>query len=531
MCGVVCQCRPRRRYSVGVDGNRVPSPSQDFRTLVDNVPDIIGRLDREHCFIYVNPAAERSTGFAASSFLGRRIDEVGLDAGAVARFREVLASVLETGRRAFHVFDYPTRDGVRAFEARLVPERDPEGGVASVLVIVRDLTSLRRAQAARADSESAADRLADADRRKDEFLAVLGHELRNPLAPIRNAIEILRRSPADPRLVEWASEVMERQIQQLVRLVDDLLDVSRLSRGRVKLEKALVPLSEVLTRAVETGRPIVEARRHTLQVSLPPDPVTIDVDPARLAQAVGHLLHNAAKYTEEEGTIRLSARVEEEDLVLSVRDSGMGIPKESLPKIFDLFGQAGVERPQGGLGIGLTVVKRIVEMHGGSVAAESGGAGHGSEFRMRLPVVHGSEREPSPKPEESPRAGGSRRVLVVEDDRDAAESLVMFLELTGYKVAAAHDGAEAVDVAKTFDPDVVLLDVGLPVLDGYEVARRLRDRPGGERLMLVALTGYGQEEDRRRSSAAGFDHHLVKPVDIDRLLELLSSSVRSRRRL
>jgi len=522
MRGIVCQRRTRQRYSVGVDGSGPPSPSQDFRTLVENVPDIVGRLDREHRFVYVNPAAERSTGLKASSFLGRRLDEVGLDPDAVARFREVLATVLASGRRAFHVFDYPTRDGVRAFEARLVPERDPEGGVASVLVIVRDLTSLRRAQAARADSESEAHRLADADRRKDEFLAVLGHELRNPLAPIRNAIELLRRSSADPRLVEWASDVMERQMQQLTRLVDDLLDVSRLSSGKVKLEKALVPLAEVVSRAVEASRPLVESRRQTLRVSVPSQPVTIEVDPARVAQALVNLLHNAARYSEQEAEIRLSAHIEAEDLVLSVSDSGVGIPAEMLPKVFDLFGRAGVQRPQGGLGIGLTVVKRLTEMHG---------AGRGSEFRLRLPVVRGAERPPGPEPEESTRAGGSRRVLVVEDNPDAADSLVIFLELTGYKVAAAHDGAEAVEVAKSFDPDVVLLDVGLPVADGYEVARRLRDRPGGDRLMLVALTGYGQEEDRRRSSAAGFDHHLVKPVNVDRLLELLSSSVRSRRRL
>jgi PAS domain S-box-containing protein len=372
--------------------------------------------------------------------------------------------------------------------------------------------------------------LKEADRKKDEFLAMLAHELRNPLAPLRNATQILRMPGADAATAGRARDMIERQIQHLVRLVDDLLDVSRIMRGKIELRKEPVTVAAVVARAVETAQPAIDAPGHRLEVSLPAEPVWVEADPVRLAQVVSNLLNNSAKYMEAGGLIRLTAERQGEEVVLRVRDSGIGIAPEVLPYVFDLFVQAehGVGRAQGGLGIGLTLVKRLVELHGGRVSASSEGLGKGSEFVVRLPAISAlssplsalsqASGEAAPAP-----AGPPRRILVVDDNVDAAESLAMILRLEGQEVRVAHDGPSALEAAPVYRPEVVFLDIGMPGMDGYEVARRLRQVPGLEGTVLIALTGWGQDQDRRRSQEAGFDRHLLKPVERRSLAEVLGT--------
>jgi signal transduction histidine kinase len=367
----------------------------------------------------------------------------------------------------------------------------------------------------------------EADRRKNEFLAMLAHELRNPLAPIRNAVEILRlRAPDHPDLNK-VRDMIQRQVQLLVRLVDDLLDISRITRGRIQLRTEPVDVAAVVERAVETVRPLVDARRHRLTISLPPEPLGVQGDPVRLAQILGNLLNNAAKYTGEGGSIALTGERQGAEVVLRVRDNGIGIPAPMLASIFDLFTQVerSLDRSEGGLGIGLTLVRRLVEMHGGSVQAFSPGPKQGSEFVVRLPALAG---EPPPPHAAQGRARPSlprslSRILIVDDYVDASDSLLLLLQQAGHEVEVAHDGPAALEAVAAFQPEVVLLDIGLPGMDGYEVARRLRQQPGGKELHIVALTGYGQAEDQRCSREAGFDQHLVKPVDPVNLLTLLAS--------
>ncbi len=365
--------------------------------------------------------------------------------------------------------------------------------------------------------------LKEADRQKDEFLAMLAHELRNPLAPILNAVQLMRRRPvADPQL-DWSREVIERQLGHLTRLVDDLLDVSRITRGKINLAREPVEISALVARAVETVEPLIAERSHDLQIDVPQQPIRVYGDPLRLTQALGNVLANAAKYTERQGRIELIARQCGAVAEIRVRDTGIGIPASQLPQIFDMFTQLNHQagRPQGGLGIGLALVRKLLEMHGGTVTASSEGDGRGSEFLMTLPVMS-SERiavPAGPEPVAAPQV--RRRILVADDNSDALESLATLLEIGGHEVFSAANGALALESAERHRPDVALLDIGMPKLDGYEVARRIRAQPWGHRITLVALTGWGQDSDRRRSGEAGFDSHLVKPLDLDHLTELL----------
>jgi signal transduction histidine kinase/DNA-binding response OmpR family regulator len=366
-----------------------------------------------------------------------------------------------------------------------------------------------------------------ADRQKNEFLSMLAHELRNPLAPICNGLQILRLRAGDQADQGRVRDIIERQVQQLVRLVDDLLDISRITQGKIRLQTEAVDLATVVSRAIETSHPLIDARRHELTVSLPPQPVRVIADPVRLAQVVGNLLHNAAKYTEEGGRIWLTVEQTGNEVAVSVRDTGVGIPAEMLSSIFDLFTQAScsLDRSQGGLGIGLTLVRRLVEMHGGRVQALSGGPNKGSEFVVHLPVLIEEEiGRVSANGSASPGAKcPRRRILVVDDNQDVAESLALLLRETGQDVQAAYDGPSALATAENYHPEIVFLDIGLPGMDGYEVARRLRAQTGTAHALLVALSGYGQTEDVRRSREVGFDHHLVKPTDPKTLTGLLAS--------
>jgi PAS domain S-box-containing protein len=360
--------------------------------------------------------------------------------------------------------------------------------------------------------------LRETDRRKDEFLATLAHELRNPLAPIRNSLQILKMPRVDAETVQRSREMMERQVHHLVRLVDDLLDVSRVMRGKIELRREAVELATVVARAVETVQPLVEAQGHQLSIQLPPESLVIDVDPVRLAQVIGNLLTNAAKYTEPGGHIWLTAQRDGDTAELRVRDNGIGIEKNMLPRIFELFVQVdhASTKAQGGLGIGLTLVKNLVEMHNGTVEAHSEGLGKGSEFVVRLPTSAQQLQEDAPNAGQRSDTGvpSGHRLLVVDDNQDAAVSLAMLLKLQGHEVRVAHSGMAALEMAKSYVPDVVFLDIGMPGMDGYEVARRMRQQPGLEKVVLAALTGWGQREDRRRSAEAGFNHHLIKPPEL-----------------
>jgi PAS domain S-box-containing protein len=381
--------------------------------------------------------------------------------------------------------------------------------------------------------------LKEADRRKDEFLATLAHELRNPLAPIRNGLEVMKRPGVAPDAVRQAREMADRQVQHLTRLVNDLVDVSRIVRGKIELRPERMDLREVIARAVEAARPAIEAEGHQLTVELPPGPVPLDADPIRLTQVVVNLLINAARYTDRGGQIWLSAGRKDGWAVIRVRDTGIGLAPESLTRIFELFAQVAPTgyRSQGGLGIGLTLAKSLVELHGGSIDAHSPGLGQGSEFVVRLPTPsdegagqregRGQQSAPPPMHPPSPRPLSPRRVLVVDDNTDAADSLSMLLRLLGHEVRVAYDGPTALAAAAGGWPDLVLLDIGMPGMDGYEVARRLRQRTDTADTKIVALTGWGQEEDRRRSREAGFDHHLVKPADPDVLQQLLAQMAAS----
>jgi signal transduction histidine kinase/CheY-like chemotaxis protein len=367
--------------------------------------------------------------------------------------------------------------------------------------------------------------LRKADRQKDEFLAMLAHELRNPLGPIRNALHVMKQPHATPAVIEQVRDMAERQAQHMSHLLDDLLDVSRISRGRIDLRKEIAELAPIIHRTVEAARPLIEERRHELTVGLPAAPLWMEVDPHRLAQVLTNLLNNAAKYTDPGGRIELCAEQEGAEIVLRVRDTGIGIAPQMLPRIFDLFVQAErrLDRSQAGVGIGLTLVKRLVEMHGGRVEVASPGVGRGSEFIVRLPGV-GQTESPARTTRVETTADGplpTRRILVVDDNRDAAESLAALLRLKAQKVEVAHDGPAALEAVKHFEPEIVFLDIGMPGMDGYEVARHLRGRSDLRGVTLVALTGFGQEEDRARSRAAGFDHHVVKPIDPSALHALL----------
>jgi signal transduction histidine kinase/CheY-like chemotaxis protein len=393
------------------------------------------------------------------------------------------------------------------------PFFDESGRLVGAVNILVDITERKRAE----------DAVREADRRKSEFLATLAHELRNPLAPLRNGLQVVRLANHDRAAAEQAHTMMERQLGHMVRLIDDLLDLSRISNGKIELRRERLDLAAAVRDAVETSRPLIEASGHELMVTLPPRPVYVDGDRTRLAQVFANLLNNSARYTDRGGHIRLTVEQQGSDAVVKVRDDGVGIPAAVLPRVFEMFtqGERPLERSQGGLGIGLSLVKGLVERHGGSVEAHSDGPGKGSEFVVRLSAVlppgRGRRQEGgngTPRP-------SKYRVLVVDDNKDSADSLALMLKLMGHEVRTANDGLAAVEAAAAFRPDVVLLDIGLPKLSGYDACRRIRERSWGEGMVLIAQTGWGQEEDKCRAKEAGFNFHMVKPVDPAALEKLL----------
>ena len=434
-------------------------------------------------------------------------------------------------RRAFDgeeiVVERP--DGTRLVVlAHAIPLFDDAGELTGAVNVVVDITDRKRTEQRLQERER---ELAETSRRKDEFLATLAHELRNPLAPIRNSLHLLRLAAGENGGLEQVHEMIERQVNHMIRLVDDLMDVSRITRDLIELRREPVELADVINAAVETARPIVESGNHELTVSVPSESLILEADPVHLTQVLANLLNNAAKYTEPGGQIWLSARREESRAVVSVRDTGVGIPSTMLPKVFDLFTQLDrtYSRGQGGLGIGLTLVKRLVELHGGEVGAYSQGPGQGSEFVVRLPLAC-RRRTAEAWATTTPPAVPQQRILVVDDNRDAADSLGMLLRFQGADVHIVDNGPAALEALTTYGPSVVLLDIGMPGMDGYELARRMRQQQDGEDVTLIALTGWGQEQDRRFSKEAGIDYHLIKPVNWESLVSLLASLSRAKGR-
>ncbi len=494
-----------------------------LRVTLESIGDAVIATDTAGHVTFLNPVAESLTGWSAQHALGRALAEVFVivDEETGESVESPVSRVLREGAvvgMGNHTLLIRNDGTELPIADSAAPIRDEHGETQGVVLVFHDIMDRRRLER---ELLRQTESLMDADRRKDEFLATLAHELRNPLAPIQNALAVLRQTGGDAVITARMQAVMERQIAHLVRLVDDLLDVARITRGTIELRKARVALADVVRSALETSAPAIASGRRQLSVSPAAEPLFVDADATRLVQIVSNLLNNAAKYTADGGRIWLSVRREGNDAVLSVRDDGTGIAPDMLPLVFDMFTQVDRTRA-GGLGIGLTLVRSLVQAHGGSVEAHSAGLGAGSEFIVRLPLAHARSAEQAPQSPAAHDALPARRVLVVDDNRDAADSLGMLLELLGSEVRVAHEGTAALQALAAFRPEVVFLDIGMPDMDGYEVARRMRAEPAGRDATLVAVTGWGQEADRRRVREGGFDRHLIKPVAVDDLAQVLA---------
>lgn len=484
-----------------------------FRLLVDGVKDYaIFVLDPEGTVVSWNTGAQNIKGYAASEIIGTHFSRFYTADDLERRWPEHELAVASVEGRFEDEGWRVRKDGSR-FWANVVitPLYANDHRLVGFAKVTRDLTTHRRMEA-----------MQETERQMNEFLAMLAHELRNPLAAIVNARELMRRNPGQEQ--EEARGVIDRQVTHLARIVDDLLDVSRITRGSIALKKEVLDLNDLVARIVESCRPLIDARRHEVSLQFAEHDIPVDADSTRMSQVVLNLVSNAVKYTPEGGRIAITVERESGDAVLRVRDNGIGIPATLLPRVFDLFvqGTSALARTEGGLGIGLTLVKRLIELQGGSVEASSGGAGQGSEFVVRLPLSRKGGIAPEPVEESAETSAPTRRrLLVVDDNRDSANMLAALLEVMGHEVRIANDGATAISLAAEYRAEAVFLDIGLPEMDGYEVARKLRGSPGYTRATLVAFTGYGQQEDRRRVQEAGFDHHLVKPTAAAELIKII----------
>jgi PAS domain S-box-containing protein len=498
-----------------------------FRLAIESAPSGMVMVDQNGQIVLVNSQTEKLFGYSREQLIGQSIEVLVPERFRAehpshrgAFFMRPESRPMGAGRDLFG----RRQDGTEfPVEIGLNPIETEEGVLAlSAIVDITERKQLERELRLRLDE------LAAADRQKDEFLATLAHELRNPLAPIRNAMQILKLPAADATMRQRAQEMIDRQLHHMVRLVDDLLDVSRIIIGRIELRKECFDLSAAITRAVETAEPLLEARGHQLIVTMPPEPIFVHADLVRLSQIISNLLTNAAKYTPRPDRIWLAAEREGSDVLLKVKDTGAGLEPHMLDRVFELFVQADASptRAQGGLGIGLTLVKRLIELHNGTVTAHSDGLGRGSEFTVRFPA-DAAATPGTPRPVDESQAlareRGERRVLIVDDNVDAAESIAMLLQASGFSVRCVYDGSTALSVANVYHPDVIILDIGLPDISGYEVAKQLRAQQDFERTPIVAVTGYGQQGDRLRSREAGIDFHMTKPVDPEALQALLEA--------
>ncbi len=503
---------------------RAEADRQKFVTLVESSTDFIGMCDLQGIPSFVNRAGLQMVGLDDLE-QARRVSLTDFffpeDRDWILRI--FLPSVLERGHGEVEIrFRHFKTGEARWMTYKVLTLPGPDGRPSGFATVSQDVTERKRLAD---DLRAVAADLSEINRRQTEFLAMLAHELRNPLAPISNAVRALRMGRDDPKVARQVLGMLERQVKQLSRLVEDLLDLSRVTRGKIILRKQSVELQPIVEQAVEAARALYANMNHELTVTLPTGPVFLTADPARVAQVVGNLLNNACKFTDPGGHVSLTVTQEDAQAVIRVRDDGIGIAAEQLPHLFKMFVQAdtSLDRTRDGLGIGLTLVRALVEMHGGTVHARSEGPGRGSEFEVRFPALAQADAAIEALAPPEPTTSVGRRVLIVDDNVDGAESLALLLAEVGHDTYQAHDGLAAIADAERLRPDAVLLDIGLPKLNGYEVCRRIRAQPWGKRLMMVALTGWGQDEDRQRSQEAGFDTHLVKPVDYEALMQLLAA--------
>lgn len=516
---------PRRPAGAAGATDPLLDPDRHFLAVIQQVKDYaIFSIDLAGRGRTWNEGVERILGFAADEFIGHDVTRLiftpeAQQDGVPQRELEQAAATGQANDDRW----MRRRDGTLFYAAGITTAvRNEQNELIGFVKVMRDQTQWKQLQL---QLQQTVDELARTDRHRSEFIAMLAHELRNPLAPLRHAVHVLPRVVGDPAAVASVVAMMERQVGHMGRLIDDLLDVSRLTRGRIELRRRVIEIGAPIGSALEAVRSQYEQKGHTLTVTPSAWPIHVNADPTRLTQVIVNLLNNAAKFTPAPGQVWLSTEREANEAVIRVRDTGVGLELDEQLHIFELFAQidASIERSQGGLGIGLTLVRKLVELHGGTVIVHSAGRGQGSEFIVRLPTVE----EPLPALPSQPRSTGAvvpRRVLVVDDNVDAAHSLATWLELNGHQVHVAHDGAAALEMATAERPEVVVLDIGLPVMNGFDVARRLREQRGDAPTpLLIALTGWGQPEDRRRSFEAGFDAHLVKPVEPTALDELLRS--------
>jgi PAS domain S-box-containing protein len=499
---------------------RAEAERERFVRVLEGCADFIGMCDLQGMPFFVNRAGLEMVGLASLDQARRTpVAEFFFPEDRARVINEFLPQVLREGQGEIEIrFRHFKTGAARWMAYKVLTLTDHTGAPTGFATVSQDVT----------ERKERANELIEADRRKNEFLAMLAHELRNPLAPLSNAVQaIRRRQPGDEHTVATATEVLDRQIRQMSRLVNDLLDASRISRGKIELHRARIALGPVIDDAIETVRPLLARFEHALTTTLPPEALYVDGDTGRLSQVIANLLSNAAKFTDKGGRIALSAERAGDEVVIRVRDNGIGIAPEHVQTLFDMFVQVdtAIERSRDGLGIGLTLVKRLVELHGGTVEVHSAGPGRGSEFTVRLAAAQAA---PEASQKDRNAAGAihsiARRVLVVDDSVDAAESLAMLLEFEGHEVHKAHDGAAAVSTADRVRPEIVLMDIGLPILNGYEACRRIRNHAWGTSIVMVAITGWGQEEDREQAKAAGFDLHLVKPVDHVELLRVVGAA-------
>ncbi|CAE6842521.1 Sensor histidine kinase RcsC [Paraburkholderia aspalathi] len=514
---------PLMIYGLGIDvTERKEAQTVLLRqaAIFEHLSDAIVITDLRGNITDFNVGGERMLGYRMREILGKPISMFHPPEDALRIRREAFAGLAADGTWRSEL-TFMRRDGSRGVcETVVKPLANARGDIYGAVSVSRDITGRRRAeqQLQRLNLE-----LSKADRRKDEFLATLAHELRNPLAPMRNVLEILRlKEFADPQL-SWSRDVFDRQLQHMTHLVDDLLEVSRITQGKLELRKQRLELARAMQSAMEAAQPTVQASAHHLSMTLPREPLYLDADPTRLSQMILNLLNNAAKYTPPGGSISLAAEREGDEAVIVVRDSGIGIPREHLDSVFEMFSQLApaLERSQGGLGIGLALVRGLAELHGGTVAAFSSGPGSGSEFVIRLPLSKATPQQSENAPVEMPRTAGLR-VVIVDDNADAADSLAMVLELEGHEVRTAGDGIAGLELIGEFAPQAVILDIGLPRLNGYELARRIRHDHHDAGILLIAVTGWGQQQDKQTAEEAGFDHHFTKPVDPRELQRVLN---------
>jgi PAS domain S-box-containing protein len=513
-------------FIVDRDAARIRASEMQLATTLRSIGDAVVATDQLGRIVLMNPVAERLTGWNLTEARGEHLDRVFHIINEDTR--ELVESPVAKVLRAGIVVGLANHTLLLRRDGSEIPIADSgapifsnSGKILGVVLVFRDASPER-------DHERS---MRDADQRKDEFLATLSHELRNPLAPIRQAVGVIRAPAANPTQIRWSVTVIERQVQNMARLLDDLLDVSRITRGTLEVRKAAVSLRAVLDAAVELARPAIEAKQHVFTIECPDD-LLLNVDSLRLAQVVGNLLTNSAKYTDSGGEIRLSARKDSEELLITVKDNGIGISTEMLPRIFEMFVQAhqAGHRSNDGLGIGLALARGLVALHGGTIEARSAGLGAGSEVLVRLPLrSHGTLAEPADEPAPQ-KAPVKVRIVVADDNLDAAESLAMLLRLHGHEVHVAHNGESALALLEAIRPQVALLDVGMPKLTGHEVATQARSAAWGSEITLIALTGWGQESDRNAALAAGFDSHFVKPVDSDAILRAIQSGQLAGRR-